>query len=81
QALTVKADALLHLGEKTRALAAAETAVIVSPKYAPAWYFKGHIHLALGQKDKARTAFEKFLEIDPDGKKAEEVQAQLDKME
>ena len=81
QALTVKADALLHLGEKSRAMAAAETAVIVSPKYAPAWYFKGHIHQTLGQKEKARAAFEKFLELDPDGRKAEEVQAQLDKME
>ena len=81
QALTVKADILLNLGERTRALAAAETAVIVSPKYAPAWYFKGNIHLALGQKDKARTAFEKFLELDPDGKKAGEVQERLDKME
>ena len=81
QALTVKADVLLNLGERTRALAAAETAVIVSPGYAPAWYFKGHIHMALGQKDKARTAFEKFLALDPDGKKAEEVQGRLDKME
>ena len=81
QALTVKADALLHLGDKTRALAAAETAVIVEPTYAPAWYFKGNIHLALGHKDKARMAFQKFLELDPDGKKAAEVQERLDKME
>jgi DNA-binding response OmpR family regulator len=81
QALTVKADVLLHLGDKTRALAAAETAVIVQPTYAPAWYFKGNIHLALGNKDKARIAFQKFLELDPDGKKAAEVQEQLDKME
>ncbi|HEY8146395.1 MAG TPA: DUF4388 domain-containing protein [Kofleriaceae bacterium] len=81
QALTVKADVLLHLGDKTRALAAAETAVIVQPTYAPAWYFKGNIHLALGHKDKARIAFQKFLELDPDGKKAAEVQEQLDKME
>jgi len=81
QALTVKADILLHLDERARALAAAETAVIVSPKYAAGWYFKGHIHMALGQKDKARSAFQKFLELEPEGKKAEEIQEQLDKME
>ena len=81
QGLTVKADILFHMGEKTRALAAAETAVIVSPKYSGAWYFKGHIHQALGQKDKARAAFQKFLELEPEGKKAEEIQEQLDNME
>jgi tetratricopeptide (TPR) repeat protein len=80
QALTMKADLLLDLGEKTRALAAAETAVIVSPRYAPAWYFKGHIHRALGQKDRSRQAFERFLSLAPDDRKAGEVQEQLDNL-
>jgi len=77
-ALTLKADALLELGDRTRALAAAETAVIISPRHAPAWYFKGHIQRAMGQRDRARESFSRYLELDPDGKKAGEVREILE---
>ena len=78
QALTLKAEVLLSLKDTQRALAAVEMAVILSSRHAPAWYIKGHIHRALGQPSKARAAWERFLELDPDGRKADEV---LDKLE
>jgi hypothetical protein len=79
-ALTIKADALLGLGERRRALAALETAIIVAPRYAPAWDFKGYALRGLGKKQEAREAFARYLELEPDGRKAAEVSGVLEKL-
>jgi len=73
QAMTIQAEALLGLGEANRALPAADGAVQLKPRHAPAWYIKGKIHRALGQTEEARAAFNEYLRLDPEGARADQV--------
>jgi DNA-binding response OmpR family regulator len=73
QAFALQAEALLALGEPARALPAAQSAVALRPRHAHAWYIKGRIHRSLGQSDLAREAFEEYLELEPDGRRSDQV--------
>lgn len=71
--LTLQAEALLALKQPDRALTAVEGALALKPRHARAWYVKGRIHRSLGQTDRAREALNKYLEIDPEGRLADQV--------
>ena len=67
QALTLQAEAMTALGESRRALPIADRATELRPRFSSGWYIKGRIHRTLGETDAARAAFERYLELDPEG--------------
>ena len=73
QALTLQAEAMTALGESRRALPIADRATELRPKFSSGWYIKGRIHRTLGETAEARTAFERYLELDPEGTRADQV--------
>jgi hypothetical protein len=73
QALTLQAEAMTALGESRRALPIAERATELRPRFSAGWYIKGRIHRTLGETDAARAAFERYLELDPEGTRADQV--------
>ncbi len=73
QALTLQAEALVALGDSRRALQIAGRATELRPRFSSAWYVKGRIHRTLGENDEARAAFEHYLELDPEGTRADQV--------
>jgi len=73
QALTLQAEAMAALGDPRHALSIAERATEIKPRFSPAWYVKGRIQRILGDKKAARAAFERYLEIDPEGNRADQV--------
>ena len=79
-AFALKAEILLATGDKERALAAAQTSTVLSPGYANGWYIKGHVLRALGHIDEAKDAFQRCLDLDPNGPKSDEVYDMLHDM-
>jgi CheY-like chemotaxis protein len=80
-ALTLKADILLDKGDETGALEAIDEAVKRSTRHAKAWLIKGQVHLAREEYGKARPAFEKYLELQPRGRDAEQVRTLLESLQ
>jgi Tetratricopeptide repeat len=72
-ALTLQAEAMVGLGNPRSALPIVERAIELKPGFSNAWYVKGRIHRILGERDSAREAFERYLEIDPEGSRADRV--------
>lgn len=80
RALTLKADILLDKGEAGRAAEVIDQAVAKGARYAQAWLIKGQVHLAEKQDARARAAFEKYLQLEPEGEDADVVRMLLDTM-
>jgi CheY-like chemotaxis protein len=76
--LALKADVLLSQGKQAEALAAADEAVGASPGNAEVWLTKGTVHRALGQNAEARAALERYLQLVPQGRRADEVRKILE---
>jgi tetratricopeptide (TPR) repeat protein len=55
-----------------------EAAIKADPKYAEAWYLLGKAHINLGEYANAVTAFEGYLQAEPDGSHAAEVKKNID---
>ena len=66
----IRADALSHLGRTDEALAAIDDALVQVHDYPPALAQKGMLLWSAQRRDEARTAFERYLELDPNGKEA-----------
>jgi len=62
------AIASFYSGDTTTAIATAEGVVKSDPTFGPAPFNLGIFYQSLGENEKALTAFESYLEIDPTGK-------------
>jgi DNA-binding response OmpR family regulator len=76
--LALKADVLLSQGKQSEALEAANEAAAASPNNAEVWLTKGTLHRALGQNAEARAALERYLQLAPQGRRADEVRKILE---
>ncbi len=65
--LTDYAIVTFYSGDTVNAIKIAEGVTKTNPDFAPAWFNLGVFYSALGQNGKAIAAYEKSLEIDPDG--------------
>ena len=73
-----RARALQRLGRTDDAVAAVDDAIKLNRSYAPAYEQKGMILWSAQRYDEARPALEKYLELDPDGRKASLIRSMLD---
>jgi tetratricopeptide (TPR) repeat protein len=80
KAVQLRAQALLAAGDFEPAEAAIDVAITMAPRSATAWYWKGKIVFARGDRDGARAAFEKSLEIRATGSTADEIRLILDRI-
>ena len=76
--LALKADVLLSQGKQDEALTAADEAVRVSAGNAEVWLTKGAVHRARGDGAEARAALERYLQLAPQGRRADEVRKILE---
>jgi CheY-like chemotaxis protein/predicted negative regulator of RcsB-dependent stress response len=80
KAVQLLAQALLAAGDYEPAEAAIDVAIGMAPRSAVAWYWKGKIVFARGDRTGARAAFEKSLELKPTGAVADELRLILDRI-
>ncbi len=73
-----RARALQRLDRIDSALDSIEQALQLDTKYAASWELKGRILWAVRRYDEARTAFQKFLELDPESKSAPSIKHLLE---
>ena len=82
RALAVRATAPAHVGlaralydanRSEEALVELERAIQEDGRYAPAWLLLGEIHQAEGRARQARAAYQRFLQLEPTGDRAEAV--------
>ena len=66
----LRAQALQRLDRVDDALASVDAATQLAPGYGTVWELRGRILWAAQRHDEARTAFEKFLELEPAGARA-----------
>lgn len=62
------AIAMFYSGDTTGAIAEAEGVIKDDPKFGPAPFNVAIFYRALGQNDKSLAAFQRYLEVDPEGK-------------
>jgi tetratricopeptide (TPR) repeat protein len=70
--------ALHNLGKTDEAVASIDEAIRMSASYAPAWEQKGLILWSAQRYGDARPALEMYLQLTPDGPKAETIRKMLD---
>ena len=75
----VKADALRRLARTDEALTAITNALRMADDFAPAWEMKGRILWGAKRTGEAKAAFERFLQIEPNGERADGIRALLGK--
>lgn len=75
----VKADALRRLARTDEALAAITNALRMANDFAPAWEMKGRILWGAKRTGEATAAFERFLQLEPNGERADGIRALLGK--
>jgi tetratricopeptide (TPR) repeat protein len=73
-----RAKALQRLERVDAALAAIDAAQKIAPRYASVFELRGRILWAVRRREEARQQFELFLEIEPDGARAKQIQKLLD---
>ena len=74
------AHALLNRNRRREALAAAERAIKLNPKWADAYVVIGGIHQDAGEMADARRAYQRYLELEPQGEFAGELRAIVDRL-
>jgi len=74
-----KADALRRLGRTDEAIAAINNALRMASDFAPAWEMKGRILWGAKRTAEATAAFERFLELEPKGERADGIRALMGK--
>jgi tetratricopeptide (TPR) repeat protein len=73
----LRAQAEQRLDRIADALASIGAATQLAPEVGAVWDFRGRILWAARRRDEAREAFEKFLQLEPDGPKAASVRRLL----
>jgi hypothetical protein len=70
----------LRSGDAMRAAAACREAVRLEPANAAGWIALGEASGAAGDRETARAAFERYLSLEPDGRRAAEARAALERL-
>jgi len=73
------ARALYDANRSADAMREVQTAISENGSYAPAWLLLGEIHQAQGRPAQARAAYERFLQLSPNGEQARAVREILSK--
>jgi DNA-binding response OmpR family regulator len=73
-----RARALVRLNRTDEALASIDEAIKLNTRYAPAYEQKGMILWSAQRHAEARPVFEKYLELDPNGRRAAMIRSMLD---
>jgi CheY-like chemotaxis protein len=73
----LRAQAMQRLERVEEALAAVDAAAQLAPEHSAVWWRRGWILWAARRYDEARPAFERFLQLEPDGPKAASVRRLL----
>jgi tetratricopeptide (TPR) repeat protein len=73
------ARALYDANRSADALRALNDAIAEDGRYAPAWLLLGEIKQAAGKVSQARAAYQRFLQLEPDGEQARAVREILAK--
>jgi CheY-like chemotaxis protein len=76
----LRAEIMIDRGQRAAALQLVETVLADKPRSGDAWMLKGLIHYDQGESVKARAAFEKYLEIRPNGRRADDVRVMLESL-
>ncbi len=79
--LVLRASARLHLGEWVAARADLLWAAEIEPELAPVWLERGTLEAANGNRDAARAAWLRAIELDRDGSVGAAARLRLQKME
>jgi Flp pilus assembly protein TadD len=66
----LRAQAEQRLDRVYAALASVDAAAQIAPDYGAVWEMRGRILWSARRREEARTAFEKFLQLEPNGAKA-----------
>jgi len=73
----LRAQAEQRLDRVAEALASVDAAAMIAPEFSSVWETRGRILWAVGRRDDARAAFEKFLALEPTGPRAAAIQRLL----
>ena len=79
KAYVTKADALRRLARTDEALTAIGSALRMANDFAPAWEMKGRILWGAKRTAEATAAFERFLQLEPNGERSDGIRALLGK--
>ena len=74
------AHALLNRNRRRESLAAAERAIKLNPKWADAYVIIGGVHQDAGEMADARRAYQRYLELAPQGEFAGDLRAIVDRL-
>jgi hypothetical protein len=78
--VSFKAQVMLRLKNREAAIRSADEALAMSGRLASAWLTKGQAHYELAQYGEAKGAFERYLQLRPTGKTADEVRIILESL-
>ncbi|HEX2688143.1 MAG TPA: tetratricopeptide repeat protein [Kofleriaceae bacterium] len=67
-------------GDTTGALSTLRTSLASNPTFAPTWRGLGLVYEKLGNKDQARSAWKRYLQLAPDGSDAEQIRERLERL-
>ena len=64
----------------TGALASLRTSLAANPNYPPTWRGLGLVFEKLGEKDQARAAFKRYLQLAPSAGDAENIRSRMERL-
>ena len=67
-------------GDTTGSLAALRTSLAANPGYAPTWRGLGLVFEKLGEKDQARAAFKRYLQLAPSAGDADQIRGRMERL-
>jgi protein kinase-like protein/tetratricopeptide repeat protein len=67
-------------GDTTGALASLRTSLASNPNYPPTWRGLGLVFEKLGEKDQARAAYKRYLQLAPNAGDAEQIRGRLERL-
>jgi serine/threonine-protein kinase len=67
-------------GDTSGALTSLRTSLAGNPNYAPTWRGLGLVFERMGEKDQARAAFKRYLQLSPNAPDAEQIRGRLERL-
>jgi hypothetical protein len=67
-------------GDTQGALASLRTSLAANPNYAPTWRGLGLVFEKLGEKDQARAAFKRYLQLAPSASDTEQIKSRMERL-
>jgi hypothetical protein len=67
-------------GDTSGALASLRTSLAANPNYAPTWRGLGLVFEKMGEKDQARAAYKRYLQLAPNASDADQIRSRLERL-